>query len=489
MYHLYDGGCIMTLHEIEASSLSFLLQQVGKAVAASTPDTNHTVCIDMLDAIRMRFQPWNISREEAAVVATVWTAENSSSGDIYDMPDRTARDILFQTFGEEAAFDRTRIIRRLETLGILELSTDAMSSSQLSHAMRTTNRTACYRHLYRMSAAFHVVVELLNDGVAFASLRPVGRTMPDIASTVTLDEMGGLRIDADRTTHHVRVSEVSKPTRYLTLLENAGGLDAHILNADVEVHLRGVVSALQTGTGTTLASWGVIAASATRGNSILLHGPAGTGKTSGARAIAGALQAQLYTTSVERIHARYVGESESNLVKMFSEFRAIAQEASTPPVLLIDECEYLFGRRVTAIDSVDASFNNLVGIALKELETLPGIVVGTTNLIDNLDPAFSRRFDYKILVDRPDKEAQRRLWEMYLKPTIPGATSVNVHALVRVGDFTGAIIERIVLNTCTRIVNDSTREQRLFTEDLLAACYQEQRSTFDGSARGFMGFM
>jgi hypothetical protein len=76
-----------------------------------------------------------------------------------------------------------------------------------------------------------------------------------------------------------------------------------------------------------------------------------------------------------------------------------------------------------------------------------------------------------------------------LKPTIPGASSVDVEALLRIGDFTGAVIARIVYTACGIIAADDRREKVLRTEDLLAACYAEQRSGFDASTKGFIGFM
>ncbi|MBU3742823.1 MAG: hypothetical protein FGM24_11180 [Candidatus Kapabacteria bacterium] len=120
---------------------------------------------------------------------------------------------------------------------------------------------------------------------------------------------------------------------------------------------------------------------------------------------------------------------------------------------------------------------------------MPGILICTTNLLSNLDEAFSRRFDHKIFIGRPGKDIQHRLWKYYLKPSIPGVAEIDIEQLLAAGNFTGAIIERLVLNPCRSIIASGRAAVRLETADLLAACQLELRASFDDSRQSFQGFI
>jgi SpoVK/Ycf46/Vps4 family AAA+-type ATPase len=56
--------------------------------------------------------------------------------------------------------------------------------------------------------------------------------------------------------------------------------------------------------------------------------------------------------------------------------------------------------------------NALQNILLEELETFPGILIGTSNLVENMDPAFERRWIYKIEFEAPDKSTQKKIWQI-----------------------------------------------------------------------------
>lgn len=486
---------MMSLLDVSNASLSSLLHTVGGSTTVSDLGSGLSVSIEMLDAIRERLQPWELSRDEAAVMAVIWRTEHQPDADPYDRTVQIGLTILAQTFGEVHAFDYNHILRGLEKRGVIEAVSLVTLPGAVARPKETTNMLLCYRHTFVMTSAFQTLVEILNTGVAFASLNPRENSIAEIARGVELDDSGKARVAEEleglpaarakaNTNATARIS-----SHYLRELTTTNGLEGLILNADVEQQVHTIVNAIRNNGRNLLVEWGIVESPvAKEGKAILLHGPAGTGKTSGARAIAAALDARLVTTGIEKILGRYMGDNEQNLAKILKEFRSLATTSSQRFVLLIDECEFLFGRRFEASHRSDESHNNLVGMMLKEMETLPGIIIGTTNLVENLDPAFSRRFDYRVKIDLPDKAAQRRLWAHYLKPTIPGAEAIDLDALIRIGDFTGAIIERVIHNTCTRIVNDHTREQRLFTEDLVAACRQEQRSSFDYVNKAFMGF-
>jgi len=83
--------------------------------------------------------------------------------------------------------------------------------------------------------------------------------------------------------------------------------------------------------------------------------------------------------------------------------------------------------------------NAMQNIILQELETLEGILIATTNLTQNLDTAFERRFLYKIKFEKPTEEARAHIWHSM----IPDLSEHDIHALASKYDFSGGQIENI----------------------------------------------
>jgi AAA+ superfamily predicted ATPase len=482
----------MNTHAFNASSFSSLLVRVGRDVVVSDKTEFNVVTVEELDAIRSVFASWAITRPEAAVIAAVWAKEIAHENTYINEREFTSKEILNDVFGTEDTFAYLPVIRRLEALGFIA-PTDSVYKQCSLEDRRKPMRGQIQLYLqYAVTVGFHMMMEAIRDGHADEEFFANSQSVKDTVRNLVYDAQGRI----------VRVSEITAiPHRsrktigrgmdndLLTVVDVERDASGYVLNADTQRQIENVVTHVRGNRHDLLAEWGLTQTRRGNGTSILLYGPAGTGKTSGARMLARELGTTLFETSTDRIQSKWVGEGEKNLARMFAEYRKAVAREEVAPILLIDECEFLFGRRVDAGSSSDAGHNNLIGIVLKEMETLPGILVATTNLVENLDHAFSRRFDHKIHVGRPDKDAQRALWALYLKPTIPGASSVDVDALLRAGDFTGAVIARIVYAVCGIIAADDTREKLLRTEDLLAACYAEQRSGFDASTKGFIGFM
>lgn len=136
----------------------------------------------------------------------------------------------------------------------------------------------------------------------------------------------------------------------------------------------------------------------------------------------------------------YVGQSEKNLQNIFDSYREKCAEAELEPILLFNEADGIFGKRLTSVrDSVDQMENTLQNIMLQNLETFDGILIATTNLTGNLDRAFERRFLYKIEFERPTAEVRRRIWQTL----IPELTEADAAELAAAYDLTGGQIENV----------------------------------------------
>lgn len=147
------------------------------------------------------------------------------------------------------------------------------------------------------------------------------------------------------------------------------------------------------------------------GISILLHGQPGTGKTASVLQWAQRSGRTVLQVEISQIRSKWLGDSEKNMRRVFSDYDRACREYTQLPVLLFNEADALFGRRLQAERSVDQVQNNLQNILLQAMEDFKGILVATTNLPKQLDPAFDRRFLYKLYFDKPTQAARLQIWK------------------------------------------------------------------------------
>ena len=143
---------------------------------------------------------------------------------------------------------------------------------------------------------------------------------------------------------------------------------------------------------------------------------------------------------VPQIKSKWVGESEKNIKALFDRYRALVAKFEVAPILLFNEADAIIGiRKQGADNAVDKMENTLQNIILQEMESLDGILIVTTNLTENLDSAFERRFLYKIHFEKPDVAVRSKIWGMMI-PELPAAI---VESLAGKYDFSGGQIENI----------------------------------------------
>ena len=177
--------------------------------------------------------------------------------------------------------------------------------------------------------------------------------------------------------------------------------------------------------------WGFAAVPGGRGLKVLFTGEPGTGKTLAAEVIASRLGLNLVRTDLSRLVSKWVGETEKNLDTAFRE-----AEASNA-VLFFDEADALFGKRGEVEHGTDRYANLEVGYLLQRLERFDGLVILATNLRENIDPAFTRRFSIVVHFPRPGRDDRERLWRLAFPPEAPLAGDLDLDALADL-DLTGA---------------------------------------------------
>ena len=176
------------------------------------------------------------------------------------------------------------------------------------------------------------------------------------------------------------------------------------------------------------------------GFACLFYGSPGTGKTETVYQLAKKTGRNIMVVDVPQLKSMWVGQSEKNVKALFDRYREQVKRAKLTPILLFNEADAIIGKRKNgAENAVDKMENSLQNIILQEMEQLDGIMIATTNLQQNMDKAFERRFLYKIKFEKPTEEARASIWHAM----IPELSDLDIHTLASKYDFSGGQIENI----------------------------------------------
>lgn len=172
----------------------------------------------------------------------------------------------------------------------------------------------------------------------------------------------------------------------------------------------------------------------------LFYGGPGTGKTESVYQIAKKTGRNIFLVDVSRIKSKWVGDSEKNIKALFDEYRSIVNNSEVAPILLFNEADAILSiRKSGAENAVDKMENSIQNIILQEMENLQGIMIATTNLTQNFDSAFERRFIYKLEFNKPDIQSRISIWESMME----GIDPEYAKALAEEFEFSGGQIENI----------------------------------------------
>lgn len=171
-----------------------------------------------------------------------------------------------------------------------------------------------------------------------------------------------------------------------------------------------------------------------RSVSMIFYGPPGTGKTMGAQVIANELDLELYKVDMAGVMSKYVGESEKKLGNIFE------QAKKSQSILFFDEADVLFGKRTDQKDSNDKYANASTAYLLQKIEEYEGIIILATNLLQNFDNAFLRRFKFIIEFPFTDKERRLQIWEKVFPADTP-REELDLEYLAEEFKFSGSQIK------------------------------------------------
>lgn len=212
---------------------------------------------------------------------------------------------------------------------------------------------------------------------------------------------------------------------------------------------------------------------------ILLHGGPGTGKTETVLQIAKATKREIIKVEISQMKSMWFGESEKIIKRVFTDYHAYSKDKKILPILFFNEADGILGKRTTQGQSnTKQTENSIQNILLEELENFRGIFMATTNLVQNLDKAFERRFLFKVEFSKPNMEVRRAIWMDRMNQL----DSHTAYFLAQNHDLSGGQIENIIRKSEIEFVINGV-EPNLELLDKL--CHEEQLNKAQNTRIGF----
>ena len=269
------------------------------------------------------------------------------------------------------------------------------------------------------------------------------------------------------------------------LVEPTTSLEDVVLNPQTEKTLKDLMQQVDKEVINRLVKWGIKDKKSGIDARIIFYGPPGTGKTLTAHSLAKSLKKQILAFDCSKILSMYVGESEKNVRKIFDTYYDLAKKTKSEPILLLNEADQFLSSRSSGINSgADQMHNQMQNIFLEQIENFKGMLIATTNLLENIDKAFSRRFNYKIEFKRPNQEQRLRLWQLMLPEEADYEEEFDIESLAKY-DLSGGQINLIVKNTAYKV---AVKDNPIFSlRDFIEEIQKEKNADFD--AEKSMGFL
>ncbi|WP_264563988.1 ATP-binding protein [Flavobacterium sp. N3904] len=208
-------------------------------------------------------------------------------------------------------------------------------------------------------------------------------------------------------------------------------LENHVMEQVMEIN-----AWLNYGT-TLMTEWG-LENKIKPGYRTLFYGPPGTGKTLTATLLGKSTNREVYRVDLSMIVSKYIGETEKNLSKIFD----VAQHKDW--ILFFDEADALFGKRTASSSSNDRHANQQTGYLLQRIEDFPGVVILASNLKENMDEAFSRRFQSMIHFTMPSPEERILLWKNAFSGKCKLDSDIDIENIAEQFELTGGAIINVL---------------------------------------------
>jgi AAA+ superfamily predicted ATPase len=203
----------------------------------------------------------------------------------------------------------------------------------------------------------------------------------------------------------------------------------------------------------------------TKGYRVLFHGPPGTGKTLTATLLGKYTGRDVYRIDLSMVVSKYIGETEKNLENLF------AKAEAKQWILFFDEADSLFGKRTNVRDAHDKYANQEVSYLLQRVEDFDGLVILATNMKNNIDDAFIRRFNGIIKFSMPDDNERVEIWKKCFPSHIRFEDDKDIPQLVKKYELSGGNITNIVQYSCLKAIEK--KGTTIYLQDVLNGIKRE----------------
>jgi SpoVK/Ycf46/Vps4 family AAA+-type ATPase len=285
-------------------------------------------------------------------------------------------------------------------------------------------------------------------------------------------------------TKRVKLDTLVKEQDIFELISPKTDMSDVVLNTKTKEILNTLLKQMDKEVIKRLKEWGVRDKKAGLDARIIFYGPPGTGKTMTALSLAKSLKRKVLNFDCSKILSMYVGESEKNVRRIFDTYKELSKKSKTDPILLLNEADQFLSSRTTgAGGGADKMHNQMQNIFLEQIEKFEGILIATTNLLETIDPAFSRRFNYKIEFAKPNFDQRVELWEKMLPKEAPYEKGFDIKELAKY-ELSGGQIEVVIKNTALSVA--IKKEPIFYINDFKTSINRELSGAFGESK--IMGF-
>ncbi|EAM0189970.1 ATP-binding protein [Campylobacter coli] len=275
----------------------------------------------------------------------------------------------------------------------------------------------------------------------------------------------------------IKIESVLKDQDIFELIEPSIDINDIIMPQNTKELLENILKQQDKKVLERLNSWGIKSNKNIEAK-IIFYGPAGTGKTMSALAMAKSMKKTVLSFDCSKILSKWVGESEQNVRKIFDTYKNIVQTCKQSPILLLNEADQFLSTRVDGSSGSDKMHNQMQNIFLEQIERFSGVIIATTNFLESLDSAFSRRFDYKIEFKKPDFKDRLKIWEKFLPKKALFEKDFNINILSNY-ELSGAQILMVVKNTALKVAVSQDGVFKM--QDFIESIQKELNSSFDKS--------
>lgn len=275
----------------------------------------------------------------------------------------------------------------------------------------------------------------------------------------------------------IKIESVLKDQDIFELIEPSTDINDIIMPENTKELLENILKQQDKKVLERLHSWGIKSNKNIEAK-IIFYGPAGTGKTMSALAMAKSMKKSVLSFDCSKILSKWVGESEQNVRKIFDTYKNIVQTCKQSPILLLNEADQFLSTRVDGSSGSDKMHNQMQNIFLEQIERFSGVIIATTNFLESLDSAFSRRFDYKIEFKKPDFKDRLKIWEKFLPKKALFEKDFNINILSNY-ELSGAQILMVVKNTALKVAVSQDGVFKM--QDFIESIQKELNSSFDKS--------